>query len=292
MQAMVKMALEPYWEARFEGTSYGFRPGRSAHDAIARIYTVRNQSNWFDFLGFNIRQYPVGKYKSGKNSNGNILGFKTIIKPSQKAIKAHREAVKSIIKKDKTAPQAALIKHLNLVIQGWCNYFSGVSSKETFSREDHIIWLRLRAWTVSRTGKANYQKLRKYFSHGKNGTWTFQTRQEGYHLLTHDETPIKRHTLVQPDKSPYDGDWTYWSKRRGQHIGTSTRVSKLLKKQKGKCNFCGMYFTDTDLVEVDHIIPKSLGGKDEYKNLQLLHKHCHDSKTSNDGSLNRTNDKD
>ncbi|MDT9262761.1 MAG: hypothetical protein P5690_26380, partial [Limnospira sp. PMC 1236.20] len=37
-QALVKSALEPEWESRFESTSYGFRPGRSAHDAISRIY--------------------------------------------------------------------------------------------------------------------------------------------------------------------------------------------------------------------------------------------------------------
>jgi len=35
---MVKNALEPQWEARFEWCSYGFRPGRSAHDAMALIY--------------------------------------------------------------------------------------------------------------------------------------------------------------------------------------------------------------------------------------------------------------
>ena len=40
MQACVKNALEPAWEARFEGTSYGFRPGRGCHDAIGRIYTL------------------------------------------------------------------------------------------------------------------------------------------------------------------------------------------------------------------------------------------------------------
>jgi RNA-directed DNA polymerase len=40
LQAVVKNALEPYWEVKFEGTSYGFRPGRSTHDAIARIYTI------------------------------------------------------------------------------------------------------------------------------------------------------------------------------------------------------------------------------------------------------------
>ena len=38
MQAMVKLALEPEWEASFEPNSYGFRPGRSAHDAIEAIF--------------------------------------------------------------------------------------------------------------------------------------------------------------------------------------------------------------------------------------------------------------
>ncbi len=40
LQAMVKNALEPAWEAKFEGTSYGFRPGRSCHDAIEKIYVL------------------------------------------------------------------------------------------------------------------------------------------------------------------------------------------------------------------------------------------------------------
>lgn len=40
LQAMVKNALEPAWEAKFEGSSYGFRPGRSCHDAIEKIYAL------------------------------------------------------------------------------------------------------------------------------------------------------------------------------------------------------------------------------------------------------------
>ena len=38
MQAVVKNALEPVWEAKFEAHSYGFRPGRSAHDAISQVH--------------------------------------------------------------------------------------------------------------------------------------------------------------------------------------------------------------------------------------------------------------
>lgn len=35
------------------------------------------------------------------------------------------------------------------------------------------------------------------------------------------------------------------------------RVSKLLKKQKGKCTYCGLIFRENDVMEVDHRIPKS-----------------------------------
>ncbi len=38
LQARVKNALEPEWEARFERRSYGFRPGRSCQDAIGSVF--------------------------------------------------------------------------------------------------------------------------------------------------------------------------------------------------------------------------------------------------------------
>jgi RNA-directed DNA polymerase len=45
MQAIVKLALEPEWESRFEASSYGFRPGRSTMDAITAIHTAMNRKN-------------------------------------------------------------------------------------------------------------------------------------------------------------------------------------------------------------------------------------------------------
>jgi len=38
LQALVKLALEPEWEARFEPNSYGFRPGRSCWDVVQAIF--------------------------------------------------------------------------------------------------------------------------------------------------------------------------------------------------------------------------------------------------------------
>jgi len=46
-QALVKLVLEPEWEAQFAPNSYGFRPGRSAHDAIEAIFKgIRMQAKF------------------------------------------------------------------------------------------------------------------------------------------------------------------------------------------------------------------------------------------------------
>ena len=72
LQAMVKNALEPAWEAKFEGSSYGFRPGRSAHDAIGKIYLLarpNKKKKWildadikgaFDFISHDYLCQAIG----------------------------------------------------------------------------------------------------------------------------------------------------------------------------------------------------------------------------------------
>ncbi len=74
VQAMVKNALEPYWEARFEGISYGFRPGRGCHDAIQKIQGIARANatrKWvleadiegaFDNIGHCALQEAIGNF--------------------------------------------------------------------------------------------------------------------------------------------------------------------------------------------------------------------------------------
>ena len=94
----------------------------------------------------------------------------------------------------------------------------------------------------------------------------------------HNSYAIKRHVKVAGLKSPYDGDAAYWSRRLTRYQGASARVSKLLTLQAGKCKYCGQRFGSEDVIEIDHIVPLSKGGKDVFNNLQLLHGHCHDQK--------------
>src|SRR2546429_7648446 len=58
----------------------------------------------FDFLGFTVRQFPVGKTHTGKaNQYGPPLGFKTLIKPSKEVIQRHMAELRTVIKKNKGA---------------------------------------------------------------------------------------------------------------------------------------------------------------------------------------------
>lgn len=438
LQALVKLALEPEWEAKFEPNSYGFRPGRSAHDAIAAIFscvnrkakyvldadiakcfdrinhealleklntfpTMRRQikcwlksgvmdgkslfstnegtpqggvispllanialhgmeqrisqefpkkaiwkngksttanaahliryaddfvviheeievvqkcqgiiAEWlqhlglelkpsktklthtlneyegnvgFNFLGFTIRQFPTGKHQSSKNTKGETLGFKTLIKPSQESIKRHTEKLRKTIKFHKTSKQLDLIEELNPVIRGWSNYFSTVVSTDTYSKLDNWLYHILKRWGDRRHPQKNrHWVVNKYWLVDKGGGWRFasQVQETVRKLSNHSETTIERHIKVQNNRSPYDGDWVYWSARMGKHPEVNQRTSKLLKRQKGKCPECQLYFKEGDILEIDHIIPRSQGGKDRYENLQLLHRHCHDTKTARD----------
>lgn len=236
----------------------------------------------FEFLGFHVQQYKVGNYRSANTSNGKPLGFKTLITPSKVKIKTHLDKIAEVVDSHKTAPQAALISRLNPIIRGWSNYYSTVVSKKTFNKVDQLTYDKLRAWARKR-GKGDIN-VAKYWRTVGNRNWCFST-EDGLELITHASTPIVRHTKVKGEASPFNGDWIYWSKRRGEYPETPNRVASLIKRQKGICSHCGLYFTSTDIVEVDHIKPTSLGGKDTYDNLQLLHKHCHDTKTATDGSM-------
>ena len=41
-------------------------------------------------------------------------------------------------------------------------------------------------------------------------------------------------------------------------------------------------FKPGDKIERDHITATKASGSNEYKNLQVIHKHCHDAKTKSD----------
>lgn len=83
---------------------------------------------------------------------------------------------------------------------------------------------------------------------------------------------------VRGEASPYDGQLLYWSQRLKHHPLLGGKLARLLKDQQGKCRYCGLVFKDGDIWEIDHLVPKSQGGRNTLGNCQVLHRHCHDQR--------------
>ncbi|HJZ59528.1 MAG TPA: group II intron reverse transcriptase/maturase, partial [Gemmataceae bacterium] len=237
----------------------------------------------FDFLGFTVRQFPAGASRSGCNTNGTKLGFKTSIRPSKESMKRHYARLREVIERYQDAHQVTLIGSLNPLIRGWSNYFSIGNSKRSFSKIGTVLFRRLLRWCYRRhPGKGKKWVVERYWRIVPGQGWRFENRTFRLRLERHESTQIVRHTKVQGARSPFDGDWLYWSSRLGHYPGVMPWVALLLKRQRGTCPRCGLYFEHGDATEVDHVQPRSEGGGGKMSNLQLLHRHCHHGKTSQD----------
>lgn len=241
----------------------------------------------FDFLGFTVRQFPVGKTHTGKNSRRKPLGFKTIIKPSKETIKRHTLELKKRIRELHGVSQDIFIQKLNPIIQGWANYHKTVIATETFSRCDRNRWYQLFSWAKRRhPRKGRHWREAKYWQErerkDKKGTRMVFATPQGRTLRKHTDTPIQRHVKVVGEKSPYDGDWMYWSKRLQKHPMLYKTKAALLARQKGKCKWCGLTFQDGDLLEIDH--EDMDRSNNRLDNLRLFHRHCHDDRHTRFGA--------
>jgi RNA-directed DNA polymerase len=247
------------------------------------LYDFEDQPAGFDFLGFNIRQYPIGKYAVRKTRVA--LNFRTLIRPSKSKIKEHFGEIKEVI--SKTRQTDVLLMELNPKIIGWARYYHTVVSYKIFKWLDTLLFKALLEWQYKKHPTQSRKWLNQIYYHKKEKrNWVFGIKlsknSELISLKSYTDVPIKRFIKVKGEKSPYDGDTLYWSFRLNNHPIISGNVSKMLKKQKGLCNFCKLPFFPTDIIERDHIIPLSKNGTNKTSNMQLLHGHCHKIKTFND----------
>jgi len=238
---------------------------------------LRHEGNdpGFNFLGFNCRQYRRTKDKK----------HKTLIKPEKNKLHRHLMSIKESIKKLGKDAQNE-IHRINAQITGWSNYYRTCSAAETFKKADNTVYWQIREWVKRSSHKRGFRrKARKYFKKVENRKWVFTTK-EGIKLIRHDATKIVRHTKVQGDRSPFDGDWAYWGTRLGHNPLLPPRKARLLKKQKGKCGYCKHHVRSEDIIEIHHIDGNHKNHKGN--NLMLIHGHCHDQITA---QMQRTHDK-
>jgi len=260
--------LETLVELREQTEAWLGEIGLNLKESKTRITHTLNEHEGnvgFDFLGFTVRQYKTGKRRSRQ-------GFKTIIKPSKDAQRRHLATMAEVIKENRGSAQADLIFTLNRKIRGWANYYRFCCAKQVFNRMDYQLFWKLRQWA-------------KWRHPHKNKHWQFQRywsrRHERLRFCVNETvlgqyayTPIQRFVKVRGDKSPYDGDWTYWATRLGRDPSKPERITNMLKKQRGKCHKCGLHFRNDDIMETHHIDGERQNNS--HRNLALLHGHCHD----------------
>ena len=213
----------------------------------------------FDFLGFTVRQFAISYHRAKKSKRGRSRQlFKAIIKPSRTLQARHYEKMAEMLRRKRTAPQAAVIEELTPRIRGWANFTSTVVSKRIYSRLDHLLWRILWRWSVRRHPRKSRSWIKaRYWTKIEQRDWCFRDRTTGNVLPFHSATPIKRQVKVQADASPYDGNLLYWAQRLQAHPELPQKVLRLMKEQNGKCAWCGLHFLNMDEIwEVDHKVPR------------------------------------
>ncbi len=414
MQAVVKNALEPEWEAKFEPASYGFRPGRSCHDAIARIYCIanprsrkhwvvdaditgafdniqhdtirealsrfpakklitawlkagllekerfeytemgtpqggvispllanvalhgmeqgvgvtygrngrgrwkakggralvryaddfvifteteadalaarQNVSDWlqgrgltlseektkvchltegFDFLGFNVRHYPVSNTKTGK---------KLLITPSKESVERFYGRLRQEWKALAGHNAGKVIGKLTPIIRGWTNYFRVGVSQKCFAGLDNFMFHRIVRWCRHTHPTKPWKWITKtYFRAIRQDKWIFGAGDNAY-LPRASWTPIIRHIGVKHDASPDDGtlkEYWEWRDQKKAEMIHNHQIRMLARQQKGKCLHCRDSLHNGEELHLHHRVPKAKGGSSKLENLTLVHLYCH-----------------
>jgi RNA-directed DNA polymerase len=246
-------------------------------------HTLEGDQPGLDFLGFHIRQHRVGKHQSGKGPGGREpLRHKTLITPAKANVKEHLAELGRLIRAGQNWPQAAVIHKLNPKIRGWANYYRTWVSQATFGRLDRLTWVKLHSWARRRHPKQSAGWVYNRYWPRRESRRVFATlitRPSQAYLASHTDTASLRHAKVTGNRSPYDGDWVYWSKPQGRYPTVSPRLATLLKRQGGRCAHCKLFFQHADQIEIDHISGDRRDSRST--NLQTLHGHCHDAKTRN-----------
>jgi len=227
----------------------------------------------FNFLGFNIRQYRIGKNKT-----------KLIIKPSKDSVKKAKASIKDIFAKRRGRPVNELITELNPVIRGTANYWQHAVSKKIYADTDYYVWKKTRKYLNQlHPKKSGEWKEKRYFEPDHNGIsedkWILtDSKNHNTQLYKMSWTPIERHVMIKFDNSPDNPELKQYFEQRDEKEFNANNISskqKLAKAQNYKCRVCSQSLTGDESLETNHIVPEIIGGKSQYYNLELLHTSCH-----------------
>ena len=192
----------------------------------------------FDFLGWNFKVQKNGKFRCV---------------PSADNYKTFRKKVKHIVNNSNYGATTKAEK-LAPVVRGWRNYHR--FCKMDGSRNS-LFHIQNRAFRVfNKETKQNRYSSKKLLD-------------KAFPAVPYSEN---KHINVKGEKSPYDGDLSYWSERNSKLYNNDT--SKALKRQNHKCGHCGLKMLSDEKIHLHHADGNHQNWKT--KNLLAIHESCHD----------------
>ncbi len=153
----------------------------------------------FDFLGWHFKVQKNGKFRST---------------PSEENYEKLRKKVKAIVNNSALAT-ATKAKKLGSIIRGWRNYH----------RYCKISGSRFSLWHLVQDA---FKRFKSDKNKGKNEAT--KLANQAFPAVSYSENSF---VMVKREKSPYDGDLLYWSKRNSLLYDGHT--AKALKRQGYKC---------------------------------------------------------
>ncbi|MBD2267027.1 reverse transcriptase domain-containing protein (plasmid) [Anabaena sp. FACHB-709] len=229
------------------------RPQDDANEILAKIEDFLNArgmkvsakktkitatTDGFDFLGWHIIVQSNGKFNCT---------------PSEENFKKFRQKVKAIVNCSNYGSSVKAEK-LAPIVRGWRNYhrFCDMSGS------------RFSLWFLSKRTHTVFNKETK-----NDHESSIKLAQKAFPKVPCFQNS---YVMVKGDKSPYDGDLTYWSERNSKLYDGET--SKTIKKQNHTCGYCGLKCTSEERVHLHHIDGNHKNRKP--KNLIVVHESCHD----------------
>ncbi|MEH2178737.1 reverse transcriptase domain-containing protein [Nostoc sp.] len=192
----------------------------------------------FDFLGWHFKVQSNGKFRC-VSSVDNFKAFSQKVK----AI-VNNSNYGSKVKAEKLAP----------LFRGWRNYHKFCKMDGT---RNSLHFVQKRAFEVFNKEAKNTRYSSK------------QLLDKAFPAIPYSEN---KHVNVRGNKSPFDGDTTYWSERNSKLYDSETSFA--LKRQNHTCGHCDLRMFSEERVHLHHIDGNHNNWK--MKNLLAVHESCHD----------------
>ena len=163
IQQAIAQVISAQWEPHFHPHSYGYRPNRSAQDAVRHVQ-MKSVSR---FISDSLR-LTVNPLKSAVEhpSKRTFLGFTVSrsgvkLKVAHKAIDKLKSDVRVITRRTRGRRLVDIIAQLRVALLGWKAYFGIAEVLSPLRDTDKWVRRKLRCYLWKQWGRSGYRELRR-----------------------------------------------------------------------------------------------------------------------------------